>query len=582
MDWIFSGGVAGDEQQQPVVQQVEDNQQFEPGILSNVIEHRGVPPPVPPSRPTYEQIVIDDPEEELAQAQRDTEEGEVEMTADLEEKDGLIFENKSLVKRSELFPPIIIPTKLNQLENYLNPFLLIIQQIAKIKQLVYQHEFESIGFDIDWFNKDVIETDEANKDVKFYLELQRIFGFLEGTSKRWFASPNLLLNSLPLNDFTKIDSLNDQYLFFFYLLNDNLKKLKIINNEEEDNTFNDFYKHQVRSTFDEITSYGVLECENDDIQNNLFKTLSGIIWGDELSAPQTLEHVADIFTIAIEPSEESISSGLELDEIFYPNVFSTAYKETIKNIDHKISTIRVEKAKVSESLRNLKVYQGKNLLTSINTTLKFLSFELADSPEDLSLKSAVSDIESVEKELLAKREELINRQSELELELNNYKLKDCESVLSKSDQEPIPYKLTCAIISPYEFFYLKKSNELIPTEHWYHVLTDPSDFNGIEVKKTNFKQVKRAVFAVSGLKQLDNPVVLFYVKESTWNEDLSLKVPDSVQEFLKKDLETVENSDSVAVSVSEETVDLLDSDVLTTEEVETTTISANNPFKETD
>lgn len=483
-----------------------------------------------------------------------------------------IYDDPTKYQRAPEVPPLLMPIRNGVLESYLNPFLTILHQIPSFRKAVYQYEFETLGFHPRWYRGEPVNIpdgstiklkDGKTHDLRFLLEVQREFAFLDGDSGRMFSAINNFIRAFPKNaqkDFAAIDNIYEAYAVFYKALAEQLEVVGI------ENPLKIFESSLEDTTTEDVREFGMFHFEAEELKRDLYSTIHSLIWGDDLENTQILTSLSDVITLAFEPSyDESISPvGVEIPEKFYPQIYGNDFKETIDEILKERQSLDKERRTISKELMNLRAYNGKHVSSILSTSIEFLTSELEISKDDAALEDALKDLEGIKNENQDKITSLTDKQTHLidaKAQVNPY---DINVILKRHGSIPEPYILTGVILSNNEFFFLRKTSDLIDLDQsqtqWVHALYEPRFANDLRIAATDFASIKRTVYAKTQTPY-DTSIVLIYTKESTWTTEADYEVPESVKTFISKDkLELEKALELLASSTDEELSDDQDAD----------------------
>lgn len=483
-----------------------------------------------------------------------------------------IYDDPTKYQRDTGVPPLLMPIRNGVLESYLNPFLTILHEIPSFRKAVYHYEFETLGFHPRWYRGEPVNIpdgttikvkDGETHDLRFLLEVQREFAFLDGDSGRFFSAINNFIRAFPRNaqkDFAAIDNIYEAYAVFYKTLADQLEVVGV------ENPLKIFESSLEDTTSQEVRAFGMFHFEAEELKRDLYSTIHSLIWGEDLENTQILTSLSDVITLAFEPSyDESINPvGVEIPEKFYPQIYGHDFKETIDELIKERQNLDKERRTISKELMNLRAYNGKHVSSILNTSIEFLSSELENSKEDTALEEALKDLEGIKNDNQDKITSLTDKQTHLmdtKAQVNPY---DINVILKRYGSVPEPYLLTGVILSNNEFFFLRKTSDLIDLDQsqtqWVHAFYEPRFANDLRVAATDFSSIKRSVYAKTQTPY-ETSIVLIYTKESTWTTEADYEVPESVKTFISKDkLELEKTLELLASSTDEELSDEQDAD----------------------
>ncbi len=551
---------------------------IESGLINDKIqppsyEQEENPPPVPPrqNRPIHIEDIQHRSQSEVSLSDSgylpDSETYKYQQQLQVEPEYS-IYEDLTKYQKPDDAPSLLMPVRNGVLESYLNPFLTVLHSIPAFRKAVYNQTFETLGFHPRWYKGEPVNVPDGTSikvkngethDLKFLLEVQRIFAFLDGDSGRYFASMNNFIRSFPKiaqKKFGSIDNIYEAYAVFYNVLASQLDV------SGSGNALS-FFESELEDLADANKKFGMFHVEAEELKGDLYSTLHSILWGDDLDNQQFLSKLSDVMTMSFEPSydETIISKGVLISEKFYPQIYTTDFKETISELLEERNSFDKKKRLISRELLNLRAFNGKHVSSILSTSIEFLTSELKNlNEEDKELADAVKDLESIKADNHEKIISLTDKQNTLQDEKAKINPYDVNAIFKRHGSVPEPYLLTGVILSNNEFYFLRKVKEdLIDLEQnqnqWIRVLYEPKYGNDLRCSVSSFEEVQRVVHATTQ-GQYETSLVLIYVKESTWTTEVEYEVPESVTNFIAKDkLELEKSLELLASSTDEELSD---------------------------
>ncbi|CCH41276.1 hypothetical protein BN7_813a [Wickerhamomyces ciferrii] len=456
-----------------------------------------------------------------------------------------------------------MPVRNGVLESYLNPLLTILHEIPSFRKAIYEQQFDTLGFHPRWYRGEPIKIPEgaATKvkeghevDLKLLLEVQRLFAFLDGDSLRSFSSILNFLKAFPKEaqkEFHNVESIYEAYEVFYKVL---IKQLEAVGADDVHQFF------ESKLYYDETEkekSFGMFHVEAEELKSDLYKTIHTILWGEDFeSTERILTSVSDVVTISFEPSFHHAPFGIEIPEVFYPQIYTKDFQETINTLVKEKESTERERREISKELMKLRVYQGKNVTALLDTSVEFLSSESESNKDDKELSDALKDLSSIKDSSKDKIGELLAKQDLITESKTSRDPFNINTILKRHGSTPEPYLLTGVIINNTEFLFLKKPQDLIELENpqWVHVIYDPTTCNDLKHQYSNFETIKRSLYGLTRT-QFASSIVLIYVKESTWNSKTDYERSESVKQFIQKDIEELGKSLELLVPSSGEESD---------------------------
>ncbi|GMM34775.1 hypothetical protein DASC09_021000 [Saccharomycopsis crataegensis] len=492
------------------------------------------------------------------------------------EKQKSIFEDCSKFKCDQV-PSVITPVDTPFFENYFVYVIMIFHEIPSLRNILLSKGFESYGYRANWWKDEIISLppdvtngggDASSNNLKFLMEIQRLLGFLDGNySKRSFASTKSYTRSLPSNITSDLETepISDVFHSFYETIIAQLSEMRPEISEVVSNLFNSKI-----STEDDHTSVFVIE--SDVVKPNFYETLHNLFWQESLQGLGIIyfEKLSDIITVSyqgFEPSYSS-SSGLIIEALFYPQIYTKKYEALIRQMVQK----QFEKARKIQEYSSvngsLVAFQGKRVKTFLKGAIDHL-VELNDGEVDNDLFEAIEDLNLLEENINDKGVEISSEKEKLEKESSTIDISNIENILNfiknlpkqdktgdQADQGEInnndskdgclmfedyqeildnPYCLTGVIINEVEFYYLLNSSHPLFPGVWVHLHYegDPKTTN-FHAQASDFQTIRNRVEEISKLGTEDN-LVLIYAKKAFVSEDKQSEIPPALKEFLEKD-----------------------------------------------
>lgn len=457
-----------------------------------------------------------------------------------------IYDNTRAYLRKHDSPRVLMPLPGGYYETYLAALLVALHGVPGVKKAVLAHEFTDLGFSPTWFRGDAITMDRDvtlvdGHDLRFLLEVQRVFTFLDESSDRAFASLANLVRNLPkdaLKEFINVDTLAEAYDVFYKTL---VHQLSLVGIESSH-----FFTNALEeSDEDQLRELGMYHIEAEEVKRTLYKSLAELIWGDWVDTTHSVSRLADVMMISIDPCVDDVSfipPGLELPEKFYPQIFTKEFEQIIVEIKEQHDTIERERAAINKELMKLKTHRGKNVQAVLEHSLEFLQDD-SNNFTGLDTASALENLQQLKVSLQDKREELITRNSIL-LEANQkYSTSNVDFILSQHsrihpDSTPEPYILTGVLLNGRTYCTLEnKTGKWMYVEHTH--ANDPD--TNYSTGEIGMSELQNAVQSVTKSSWRD-PMVFIYVKESALQGQSDVELPAASREFLKLDREELEKS----------------------------------------
>lgn len=212
------------------------------------------------------------------------------------------------------------------------------------------------------FIKAVLES-EANTDVA--KELQRLVYFISnyGQSKRMYIDASSITNLLPSKpNYEYMDE--EVVVHMLQQLMQTISSLNPILGSHIESEDDGIFKELV-----------VLEVDSDNRYPTLYQTLNEMFWQKDYSLLGCVKYstVAPVVTIQLLCDEDSYTTAFELQDIFYPEIYSNKYVTQVQDQIETIKKAQTAQHALGRKLINLNFFEGKkveDLLKSAKVALK--------------------------------------------------------------------------------------------------------------------------------------------------------------------------------------------------------------------
>ncbi|KAH3666351.1 hypothetical protein WICMUC_005715 [Wickerhamomyces mucosus] len=549
--------------------QNKENQytEIEQGILDQI------PPPLP-SRETIknddyirginnDDFIVAEDEDEDEDDDEEEDEDEDEEVAEKEYHYYSVYNDTSRFKSlNRETPSVLMPINNGYLESYLNSIISILYEIPEIKKLILSYQFKDYGYSKNWFKGELIQLDvgdsqvfqkgqtgiKEHHDLRFLLELQRIFVFLDNKqSSRGFASVKALIKTLPVEMFSNSDQITEVLSDFLNILksqialSNNLKGLDIFNNITID------------ITDERERDFAVFHFDFEDIKDDIYKTLNSLLWSENLY--QSMKKFSSTLFFTIEPSDGYIRNakrGFVLDEEIFPEIYHVDNLDLVNKLYDEYEKLVEKRHIINKERMKFKSFEGKDVSNFLSTSVNFLKNE--------KLESLENELKSIKDHADDKKDQFIKEIEEIEEKLAIFNPNNTETLLTRLKEKKrdnlTTYLLTGVIFSPSIFVNLKKINNEL---RWFSTKFENSA--NFDVQEVSLEEITQEFYKVSKGHQLGSAMLLVYTEEQKFMEDVSIEYNDGLKEFIKKDeeelnklqdQELIDLSDSIEIELSEE------------------------------
>lgn len=445
-----------------------------------------------------------------------------------------ILDNMANIQRDEE-PPVILNKRSGFLENYYIPIITVLAQLSEVKTAFLKPLGYDIEYDSNWAvgkpqNLSIPSNLEELKEssYKFFIELQKVLGFIEGQSERSFISGDNLIVNLP-NDIKK-RLVNNRIETVDELLPKLYESLK--------NNYDNMFGHEV--IVDRLFKSSV-ESVNEELINNIFtfdvdveyrhkslyESFNELFWGSELEMLGNVRLIdtSKILTIQLVGDEDSYAdTNFQVDEFFYPGLYSSEYYPIVSEMNNKRNEIIKERMKISNEIMQLNSFEGKKVKGFLETTIEYLKGQNSDA---LDLQELSDQIGNQKVKLTENLDGLNDLYSKLDI--RNYE-NVLEKIRSKNEKLPTKYTLIGIILSDTEYYYKYKG-----TSCWIYqkgVYSSNNIITDYEVDELDFLTIQQDILQYTSVGA--KPMLLIYSAVDILDKSFSL-ANNELQDFFKED-----------------------------------------------
>lgn len=432
-------------------------------------------------------------------------------------------------------PPVILSKKSGFLENFYIPLITVLSQLAQFRSLFMKPIEHDYQYDLNWaIGKPqgvslLSELDALEKSAfKFMSELQKVIGYLNGSSDRAFISGDNLIANLPtdikkrlIN--SKIDTVDELLPKLFESLQNNRDELL-----GPDNAVDKLFKSSVESINEEVTNnIYTFDIDIEYRHKSMYESFNELFWGAdlELLGNVRLIDTADLLTIQVIGDEDSFNdTNIQLNEFFYPEIYNSVYYPIIEEMNSKRTEIIKDRNSLSNQIMHLNSFEGKKVKGFLDASIKYLEKEDND----------VLDLSQLSDEIASVKTQFINSLDELNELYSSLDVRNHENILRKIYESgikfPTKYVLLGIILSDSEFYYkLHDSNTWIYQKARYSANNVVTDY---DIDELDFETIQQDIlqYTATGTR----PLLLIYVSSNILDEEV--KVENSkVDKFFDED-----------------------------------------------
>lgn len=444
-----------------------------------------------------------------------------------------ILEQSGNFERQRGTPPVILPTHANSIENCIVPILMIFSQLKRFEAILFENtSFGEWVYNQDWFKQKLLIEPPQDSNVKtytFHAELQRMIAFLSNLSERAFiTSDNLVLDfASDLRSSMSYPSGEDveECIKRFYIsLNDLNPK------------FDGLFKSVVESTMEDARNdFYSFVIDSESRRANMYESLNSLFWTDDdnIGSIRFVE-VAPVLTFQLYGDEDSYQvEPFEIQEEFYPEIYSDKYAELINNLHQQRKDITQDRMRITNEIMSINAFEGKIVRSFLTMSIDHLkSSGKEEESEDLqNLKTNIVDM----------RTDLTSKLGELNATYTKLDYTKYENILHHISESGLPqpkrYILLGAIVSDTNYFFKSKmlnNND----EGWFfirpiHSQSHSSTIIDYAVESIDFEGVQ--TYISEHTKDSAKQVVLLYGQQDLYDEDIEIEYPEPIRKFFEQD-----------------------------------------------
>lgn len=483
------------------------------------------------------------------------------------------------VKRGEVtVPTVVIPSPRVQNHIYYCALFSLFMSV-NLPQSLLHDDVQQLLFSPDWFNDiDMEPEDEPLLVLRDQLLKLAVVQNSRNHSMRSFVTSKMFDVSLQQSDLVQHSSSYHLY----EILPSFIKSISNITQQQ-----NLFISSAIQAATKEDTApkeslLSLLHFLPEEYEANLYRMFNVLLYPDEDSdsesegesddegatehhtSENSLKEIAPVLTIVFNEAEspdENIApatNGVDVPLEFYPQLYSKNCKDQlIKHILSKRKVAQAELRKILREITALKSYQGKDILSFVNSTLDYLT-------RDKDQSGLIDQLNKLKEELTRKKTEKMNEYKAISEKLHKeWNIQNPEIAIidnaKKMNLIDEPYLLTMAVISP--FFYLLRTRN----GDWFEVKFNPFNESQEKISVTKCLDTSDVTNHIKNSTKLPSvtPLMFVYCKKSLIIDDEEIyslidKKPALV-DFFKQDqvyLQNFQNPDQNAeVQMTKESSD---------------------------
>ncbi|CUM49942.1 uncharacterized protein AC631_00852 [Debaryomyces fabryi] len=445
-----------------------------------------------------------------------------------------ILDNIESIQRDDE-PPVILNKRSGFLENYYIPIITILAQLGEVKSAFLKPLEYDLEYDSNWavgkpqnisIPSNLDELKESS--YKFFIELQKVIGFLEGQSERSFISGDNLIANLP-NDMKK-RLVNNRIETVDELLPKLYESLK--NNYDtmfgNDVVVDRLFKSSVESVNEElINNIFTFDVDVEYRHKSLYESFNELFWGTELEMLGNVRLIdtSKILTIQLVGDEDSYAdTNFQVDEIFYPELYSSEYYPIVSEMNNKRNEIIKQRMKISNEIMQLNSFEGKKVKGFLQTTIEYLKGQNSDVRDLQELSDQIGNQKVKLSDNLDGLNELYSK-----LDVRNYE-NVLEKIRSKNIKPPTKYTLIGIVLSDTEYYYKYKG-----TSCWIYqkgIYSSNNIITDYEIDELDFATIQQDILQYTSVGA--KPMLLIYAAVDILDRSFNLD-NNKLNAFFKAD-----------------------------------------------
>ncbi|CAN6618232.1 hypothetical protein TRVA0_007S01486 [Trichomonascus vanleenenianus] len=429
-----------------------------------------------------------------------------------------------------------------------------------------QSIIEQYPYSANWWENPSASVRLRNHYALMAIECQKLIAFLDGASRRSYATAQSLVSFAPIDSLEVFNGTNSSQTRTGQLLMD-LCQYWGTNSE----FYNAFSTTACNTREKGTTVFANLVCDvTVGLCDSLYKIVDDMVWSlDEADGDAYMDHIGDVLTLTLKRDDGMSGAGITVPTVWYPERYSKRIYPYLKRVRDLKKSLKKKHDSRSAQHFNTRMYMGQNVKELLATTEEFLR-DLKEDPQDNdldSINSAYDDIQRVAKSFGSRVDSLKNEVADLQSRAEKYgKLfMDNEDEATFRHLFPDeaemprmePYYLQGAIISPVEYYVCwdnmrefgpkddlidldsnGNSDEAFTPENleekWWHV--EPATDGAPTIREVPREEVIAAISSGSKDFLRNQEVVLIYANRQALDYQAhNIPLPDLLQEFMMLD-----------------------------------------------
>ncbi|KAL3236717.1 Rup1p [Nakaseomyces bracarensis] len=465
-------------------------------------------------------------------------------------------------------PTVVIPSPVVQNHIYYCALFALFISINLpqffIKDKEGQPPLEQLLFSPDWFN----DIDKEPEDEPLAVLRDQLLKLIVVQNSRNHSMRSFVTSKMFNVDLTSMrqqtqDALetNPEFYHLYEILPSFIKSISNISSEQT-NLFISSAIHTVsKEEAPKESLLSLLHFLPEEYEANLYRMFNVLLYPDEdsdsesemesdsgegTSSENSLKEIAPVLTIVFNEAEavdENIrpsGNGVDIPLEFYPQLYSKSCKDQlIKHIIAKRKIAQNDLRRILKEISALKSYQGKDILSFVNSTLDYLT-------KDKDESGLIEQISKLKDELTKKKTRKMNDYKAISEKLHKeWNIQNPEiSIIDNAKKMNLidePYLLTMAVVSPFFYLIRKRSGD------WFEVRFNPFNESQEKIHVTKCLDTIEVTNHIRNSTKLPSvtPLMFVYCKQSLIidDEEINSMVDEKsiLVDFFKQDQVFLQN-----------------------------------------
>ncbi|KAI5962807.1 hypothetical protein KGF57_001376 [Candida theae] len=462
----------------------------------------------------------------------------------LEVAESQLFKNPEAFLRTKDTIPAVVAKWTNSPGRFVVPLYVLLCQIPSFNKLLLSKDVDQ-PFDENWFTPEQEEEAtglDPSRSESFIAAIQRLIGFFSAHSERSFISSEWFYNRV--SESFKAHEFEDWDDLVYTASSDLEKHVKSVLDQDFDLLSSHATSHER-----ELKLFKTVMIDSECRESTLVESLSKLLRSPDAYA---IKDLAPVLAIQISPSETgSQVPSINVEESFYPALFTAKYKPLIEKMDRKRLSSSQKRATITSRIMALSSFEGKKIRSFLDKTKEYV--------EKVGETEACEDLQKLSDSIKNESSQLNEALKAINIDYAKLDTSNQENIIEelRNDDEwdiPPKYHLVGAVLSHTQYAYRPMAST--GDDDWVLYLADTS--NGIV---TDFRATQCSFNEVRGFlrdEPNDKYIFLVYADENTLQRS-ELELPPSLSSFFARDNAFLHSQIEEKESKNEHVVDASDS-----------------------